>query len=323
MKIIITVFIAAMLLGGPLQANTDPIATQNRNALVRLNGLPTPETAVLLAPKAQSLRFGLELTSQFVIENNASEQLLIDGETASLNIDWRYGLSKKWELGISIPVLSQGGGFLDGFVDDWHSTFNLPDGNRDSQPQNQLLYSIQNGQQSLVFDDANTGFGDVALSLRRALYNKQQHRVTAFTRLELPTGKAENFTGSNSTDIAVGLNYSNSECVFKAYCHVTAGVLWFGNTEVFNSASRSNSAFASATIAKPIWRKFVAKLQLETHQAMYNSNTDALGKQALQLSFGVARPLAKRWSFDIALSEDISPNTAPDFTFIMGLAYKP
>ena len=186
-----------------------------------------------------------------------------------------------------------------------------------------MLYSLQNGQQNVNFSDANTGVGDIAVQLRTALYKHSEHTVSAFMRVELPTGKAEDFTGSNSTDIALGANYSNKQCLGKAYCHASAGILWFGNTEVYSSASRSSSLFGSATIAVGLWRSIVGKLQLDTHQALYNSNTEALGDQAFQLSFGIALPLGDKWDIDIAMSEDISPNTAPDFTFVTSLAYRP
>ena len=316
-------FLLVLIAAPVIAVEYDPIATQNRNALVRLNGLPMPERAELLATGATSHAIGIELTSQFVSETTATESLLLDGETTALNYEWRYGINEKLELGISLPLISQGGGFLDGFVDSWHNTFNLPDGERDTQPKNQLLYRLQNGQQTLVFRDANTGVGDIALQLRTPLYRTNTQTLSGFTRLELPTGKADKFTGSGSTDIAVGANYSNSECFGRSVCHASLGVLWFGGADIYTSASRSSAVFGTATVAMPVWRSVVAKLQLETHQAMYDSNIKAIGEQAFQLSFGVALPLAKHWAIDLAMSEDISPTTAPDFSFVMGLVYRP
>jgi len=63
-------------------------------------------------------------------ESPADRRFLIDGEALLLDVTVRRGLGKDLDVGLRLPLLSRGGGLLDGFIDWWHRTFDLPNGNR-------------------------------------------------------------------------------------------------------------------------------------------------------------------------------------------------
>jgi hypothetical protein len=63
-------------------------------------------------------------------EAPADRRFLIDGETATLDLSLRRGLSANVDVGLRLPAHGRGGGTLDGFIDAWHRLVKVPDGNR-------------------------------------------------------------------------------------------------------------------------------------------------------------------------------------------------
>lgn len=63
-------------------------------------------------------------------ETPEDRRFLIDGETATLDLSLRCGLSANVDAGLRLPAHGRGGGTLDGFIDAWHRLVKVPDGNR-------------------------------------------------------------------------------------------------------------------------------------------------------------------------------------------------
>jgi Protein of unknown function (DUF3187) len=63
-------------------------------------------------------------------ETPEDRRFLIDGETATLDLSLRRGLSANVDVGLRLPAHGRGGGALDGFIDAWHRLVKVPDGKR-------------------------------------------------------------------------------------------------------------------------------------------------------------------------------------------------
>jgi hypothetical protein len=63
-------------------------------------------------------------------EHPADRSFLIDGETRTLALTLRRGLSPQVDVGVRLPLQHRGGGVLDAFIDAWHRAFRLADGAR-------------------------------------------------------------------------------------------------------------------------------------------------------------------------------------------------
>ncbi len=63
-------------------------------------------------------------------ETPLERSFLIDGETATLDLLLRRGLTRTLDVGLRTTLHERGGGVLDGFIDAWHRLVNLPDGHR-------------------------------------------------------------------------------------------------------------------------------------------------------------------------------------------------
>ena len=111
-------------------STSDPFAVSNFSPLVKIHGLPSPRSANIMT------KGSLRGTIQASLSNNFSESLgeqqsiLLDGESLNAELSIDYGLGNKAELSIVLPYSKHVGGNLDGFIEKWHSFFDLPDGGR-------------------------------------------------------------------------------------------------------------------------------------------------------------------------------------------------
>ena len=120
-----------------------PFRTVNQRPLVQIFGLPA-ETSATITP-AGHLSFALtqDVASEYTVNSTSSEQIVLDGESYRWTLAARYGIGERFEAGLEIPYILYGGGFLDGFIEDWHSAFGMPQGGRDTAPQEPAEVCLQ------------------------------------------------------------------------------------------------------------------------------------------------------------------------------------
>ncbi|MHB9096621.1 MAG: DUF3187 family protein, partial [Syntrophales bacterium] len=149
-----------------------PFYATNQSPLVQIYGLPSAGSAIMLPPGGKEFRATLDQASNYVDDETRRETILLDGETTRLTLGGRYGLTKDWELGVAIPGIVRGGGFLDGFIIDYHDLFGFPQGGRDQAPRNRLLYRYtRDGAVKLKIDSSGSGVGDISLMAGYQLYH--------------------------------------------------------------------------------------------------------------------------------------------------------
>jgi len=120
-----------------------PFRTVNNNPLSQIYGLPAETSAVLAGSGRWQFNLTQDIASIYSTSDSSSEQILLDGELYRWNLSARYGLGDDFEVGLEIPFILQDGGFLDGFINDWHDTFGLSPGGRDSAPKTACATSTQ------------------------------------------------------------------------------------------------------------------------------------------------------------------------------------
>ena len=183
-----------------------PFFTSNLNPLVQVYGLPTTRSAVLSEKSQLKVGVQLEAANTFSFGNNTQEAIFLDGETYRATLLMAYGLSEKIELGVELPYLSHDGGHLDSLIEDWHSFWNLPNGERNDFPQDQLGYSYQHDNDVLVnLQDSKSGIGDLSVLMGYQLATNEQTEWALRGGVKLATGDADKLTGSESTDVHLGL----------------------------------------------------------------------------------------------------------------------
>ncbi|NOX24569.1 MAG: DUF3187 family protein, partial [Deltaproteobacteria bacterium] len=185
-----------------------PFDSGNQSPLVSIYGLPGPGNYLLLPTGSTQAGINTAIASNFAVDQNANENIILDGETTRFTLNVRHAFAHGLELGLKVPYIIQGGGFLDDFIKDYHRTFGMPQGGRDEAPSNRLLYRYRrNGTKRLLLDSSGSGIGDVQITAALQLYKdrKTSRGLSVNIDLKLPTGDSDALRGSGGTDLSAWL----------------------------------------------------------------------------------------------------------------------
>jgi uncharacterized protein DUF3187 len=305
-----------------------PFRTTNQSPLAVIHAIPA-ESSATVTPKGRfSSAFTLDLASNYTSSSITSEQILLDGESYRWTFSPRYGLSERVEIGLDIPFVLYGGGVFDGFIIDWHDTFWLPQGGRDTAVKNRLRYSYsKNGEQRLLLDRSGYGVGDVTLLTGvKLLENRSPFATEAVTfraTVKLPSGDSDKLLGdgafSGTGSLCGGLNRFTDWGTAGFFG--SAGVMISGDGKVLTEQQRNLAGFGTLGVGwGPLpWISF--KVQLNANTPLYGgSNLFELSKPAVMLVSGGALKFPGDYVLDIGVSEDVSVATAPDVSLHLGLS---
>jgi hypothetical protein len=300
-----------------------PYKTSNRNPFVQIYGLPVAQDAILTPKGKINFSYQYEVASNFttdaVLTDLSSEQMVvIDGETHRHNMEWSYGYSNRLAFSFSIPYMKHKGGSLDSFINDWHDTFNLPDGGRESFADYQLNYYYQNSDEGVSIVQPQHGVGDVSLSTEYLWAKSNDLQYSLHSGIKLPTGDADKLLGSGSTDVYTSFNVSTINRD-RWNWHSNVGLLWMSDGDVLSGIREDWVAFGSATLSWSYNQRISLKTQLDMHSAFYDSNTTELGSSSVQWILGAAVAVTENWLLDLSISEDVAVDTAPDVVFQLGI----
>lgn len=304
-----------------------PFDTKNQSPIVQIYGLPAAGNAILLSPGQKEFRMALDYASNYVDDSNAGESITLDGETARITLNGRYGLSKNAECGIEVPYIVHGGGFLDSFIINYHDLFGFPQGGRDQASRNRLRYRYtRDGAEKINVDSSSSGFGDISLTAGFQMYHdgKEYPRAVALrTSLKLPTGDSNSLRGSGSTDLSCRLTASDDYKLRYGHGTVFAAIGFMAMTggDVLPEQQRHYVGFGSIGGGWSPLSWIALKIQLDAHAPFYkDSQLRELSTNSAQLIIGGALALSERTSLDIAVSEDITTKTSPDVVFHFALS---
>jgi len=305
-----------------------PFSSFNQSPLVQIYGLPHDTGADIVSSGIFKMNLNQDLSSNYTASNRAGEQIILDGETYRTTIAARYGIAPRWEAGIELPYLVQGGGFLDSFVIGWHNTFGLPQGGRDIAPKNRLNYSYSKvGVQKLRMNHSASGIGDISLTGGFRLYDdyKTDHhdRVALKAALKLPTGNSSYLFGSGSTDFMFQLCASSNNFTEFGSLGVygSLGALVMSGGDILQDQHNPLVGVGTFGIGwgPTSWISF--KLQLNSTTPFYRgSSLNEISKSSLLLTSGGSIKLPEGYLLDIGVGEDVAVATASDVSFHLGLS---
>lgn len=252
----------------------------------------------------------------------------MDGESCRWTLSSRYGLTDRLEVGVEIPWIVQGGGFMDSFIIDWHDTFGMPQGGRDTAPKNRINYSYSDSHgHGLLMDSSGSGLGDIVLSGGVKLYEEKSaelHDAIALrATLKLPTGDSNNLRGSGAIGGTVSFCGSTNHFTEKGTFGLfgSLGGVITAQGDVLSDQQEPLAAFGTFGLGwgPAPWISFKAQIQANT--PLYKDSSLAeLSKSGVMLVTGGALLLPDNYQLDIGVSEDIAVATAPDVAFHLGLS---
>ncbi len=182
---------------------TQPLPVRDLNPL--LSGYELPPALPVMATHT-TLSAALTISNISLDQRTAQEALQVDAELKRWQLSFTRPLGKTTGLSIELPYTSLSGGQLDSFIESFHDTFGLPNGNRDLWPGNRLwIRHARNGQPGYDLSDAQHGIGDLTLRLGTQLGTHADFHNVLWASVKLPTGDADTLTGSGAVDVALTL----------------------------------------------------------------------------------------------------------------------
>ncbi|MBI5634303.1 MAG: DUF3187 family protein [Nitrospirae bacterium] len=307
--------IASLCIIMPVSAFDGPLRVKNQFPLLMHLDSPSLESAVT----ANSLSASLFYSTVFMDKQSAQWKAQLDMEIAELNLRYTRQISNLFEFGIEVPILALTSGFMDPFLDTYHSTFGFGDYGRQSRPSNSFLYKVQRRGEVIIRGEANgIGLGDIKLSAKKILFEKDP-LISIKAEVELPTGAASKGYGNGSLDggLSLLLDKRLSEDIISYF---NIGVIFPGELRAVEPINLNTSVYGGMGLEARISEQFSLLGQVMAQTSPFPKtgigNMDRVG---LLLTLG-GRYVKGKENYELSFSEDPNTAGAPDVTFT--ISYK-
>lgn len=256
----------------------------------------------------------------------SGSSIRMDGEVWRSAAAARVGLGHGFDLGVELPFVHAGGGFLDAFVIDWHDAFGFPDQGRDRAPRNDFEVRAASGAGTVYeLERADFALADVPIELGWTPLAAGEDSPFGFglrAAVELPTGDADRGLGSGGVDVAVGAfgEWRGDTVAWTAHAQHTFAASP-DRAEAAGAAFRDVTSLGlgvEVALADRFW--LLASTEWETATLRALPFDRAADPQWL-LWTGLRYGLADGARVEIGLGEDLSPYVAPDFTAWLAFSF--
>lgn len=316
-------FAAACALASLLPAtiHAEPLLTRNQNPLVLPYGLPNPLPARLPAAGAGRATLDVNWSNSADDDISDSHDFTIDAESQDVRLRLEYGISADWAGLIEVPWRNLSGGTLDGFIENWHDLFGLPDGARNHMPQDRLLIEFQGGGEvQLQVDDSASGIADVPVALGYQVQATDRSAVSTWLTVDIPVGDSNDLLGSGATDVALSLAGQTQLAEhWQVFGQVDA--VWLGEGDILPRYQESFAWAGLAGVSWNAWRSLDLTVQFYANSRIFDVSINGLSGDAIVLSYGGTYRTTGGWRFDFGMNEDIEVNASPDATFYFAVQH--
>ncbi|VAX32128.1 hypothetical protein MNBD_NITROSPIRAE02-216 [hydrothermal vent metagenome] len=304
---------------GTVRGFEGPLNIRNSFPLFLAIGNPS----IISAEGEDSVDLNLMYSSTYLVNTSGEWTFNLDLEAAIIDFQIkRLFWGDSVEVSLDIPVLSFNSGFLDGFLEFYHSALGFPDYGRSNRPPNDFLFEVtHNGRTVVAGKSGEIALGDIKVGVKKALYVKDPY-ISIYGSIEFPTGEPESGYGNGALDTSVALlvnkgigdsimTYFNAGAVFtdsfrgeetidlEDYLYGAAGVEWLYS----NTLSLNTQFFVQGSPFR-------------------NTGIRAIDEVATILSFGGRYRINPEKSLEFSFSEDTNTAGAPDFMVGFGYRYK-
>ncbi len=299
----------------PAGAFSEPLLTRNQNPLTLPYGLPKPLPARL--PAAGSGRFTVDVnwSNSAVLESSDDYDFTMDAESLEARLRLEHAVGSQWAAMIEVPWRNLSGGSLDGFIENWHDLFGLPQGPRRKMPKDRLLIDYQqDGETLLHVDDGGSGIADIPIGAGYQAHASEERAVSVWLTVKLPAGDSEDLLGSGATDFAFSVA-GETRLAEQWLLFGQMDAVWLGDGDILPQYQDSFAWAALAGLSWNAWRTLDLTVQFQANSQVFDLPVDGLSGDAVILSYGGSYRTTGGWRFDFGMSEDIEVDASPDATF--------
>lgn len=250
--------------------------------------------------------------------DRSGEHLLYDAETHELRIAATRALGEHWIARATIASVSIDDGFLDGFIEDWHRTFGLDNGDRGRLGSDGHVVDYADGTTSLAFDRTLHATTPLMIDIARNENFAAGEWLVGAT-LKLPTSHASVLVDDRAIDASLWLATQSTDPASRLPWGVRIGAMRRGDTRLLDERANDLVPFGDARLGWRFSPQWDVAAQLQWHGALYDSAIPYLD-DAATLALSSAWHSKQGWSLRAGVVEDAIPKHAQDVTFFVSLA---
>jgi hypothetical protein len=275
-----------------------------------------------LRTRAERRAVTLEEFRAFPVAEGDDGVFHIDDETHYVTLQARRTFRDRYQLAVTLPLVSLGGGRLDGEIESFHNRTGYDQDGRLGVPKDGVRVYLRSGDNELFYDHS-IGFepGDLAFSLLRRLGPAHPHNSWAVElKLKLPTGKIDSFAGTGSPDF--GLRLLHTRRYHWVRLDAGVGVLALGRQDLLRLPSQQvYSGFGSFEVR--LGSRTSAFFQAMAGTTPFDDiHLDELARLGLGYMVGSKHLLSDQTVLVAAVSENIgSYDNSADVSIHMSVAY--
>ena len=301
-----------------LQGHEGPLSVRNVNPVVQLYGIPRVLGAQVLSAGVSEMSFNLEVANSFKLQTRQGVQAVLDGETWVASYQMRRGWGERFEWGVEIPLIRHTGGIMDGPIDEFHSLFGFPDGNRSSVPRGRLDYQlVADGLVYADIDSSVSTLGDLRGFLGVQMIKADQHHFMVRGQVKIPAGKVDKLSGSQGTDLSVWgeYQYNVQTRLLDFRLTAAAGVSRLGQGKLMPDQQEKWVGFGHLGVYFPVHARFAVMAQVDAHTDVLDTSNPMVAQGGWLGSIGGRIGLTRKTWLDLAVVEDLYSESASDVVF--------
>jgi hypothetical protein len=308
------------LLPGPGRAQSDPppslgpLRITERNPLYRLFLTPRGAAADPLPQGRLEIRTSGSYSNIFETSTSPGHLQYFDLERLTSTLTLEYGLAPGFELGLHLASQTNWGGFLDGFIREYHGFLGLKNGNRDRVENGLFGLVLEHDGERKLDVPSGTRLEDLVVSATWAIFGEAggAERVSIRSTTKLPTGSSALGTGRWNA----GLELVGRRSWQRAHLHGSIGVVTLNGPESLETFTNYGAVTWSLAGEYRLFSRISALAQLLGTSPYVDGFGDTeLDSVPLNLVLGAAGEFGRGWLWEASFAEDLVANgPSVDFT---------
>jgi len=300
-----------------------PLATRNQHPVALTFLHHRPRRPVTQPEGTWGAAFELSHSSIHEIDKAPRQTVAFDGETTRLSGRVRYGLGEATDVEVELAGIYASGGFLDGFISDFHSVLGFPQAGRDQVAEDQYDMRLRrNGQLIYELEEDRVLLGDVPVVVTHRLRaeDPQGPAVAVRAGVELPLGSERRGVGNGELDFGLGVLAERS--LGRWTLTGALDLLLPGEPDPWTAAgvdAREIISFqagleyrwsdAASLLAQTFW----------TSPMTRDYDLEEFSREIFDFAVGVAWDTPSGARCSLAIKEDVVAATGPDFGVFFGV----
>ncbi len=318
----------AMLLGGCASAppGDGPLPVRNQHPAQLTVQHLDPVAARTLPMGGVRLQPTMGYSSLFLLKGTAATNFRMDAELLRAGLRLDYGMTGDLMLSVEPAAMHTTGGFLDGFLIDYHRLFSMPDQDRSDIDRNRFdVTAVKDGTVVYRMDERSAMLADLPISLAWAAAQATESNPGLLFRagVEAPIGDEDSGAGNGEWDKSLGIATSWPLAFGTLHGHLQH--TWAGTPTRSRQAGFTFADVTSAGLGLEwgVTERLSAVVQTEWETAtLRRLPLGATQRDHWLLWTGGRYVLGERTSFEFSLGEDLVGHASPDVTFWFGFTWR-